>query len=500
MNGAAAKQLHMAMDLAKSKVDQLFCLMFQHHMNVYPSRRISRRRASKTQYDKDRSWVFFGSTAHMKSVATISTMLAYLNTPEQETTYYTPNSFYRNDQRREDTARWIHAFVVDIDVKGRYRHLLGIRPMDVLDRIEAAGLPKPTAIVQTPSGGMQPIWVLSQPIRATEKARSLYKAIQRHMVEELDGDLQAVGVQNIYRTPSEESLHFFERTNTYDFQCFIDWRDINHPLEEVSSYWGAVKSTDIMRYPALRKLFLQTAQIGERDNTCVTLALAMKYSGWEEDRAYAEITNWHDSRVDVGYGKNAFKLNKALDIVRRMYASNRLNAPSPKYIESLTGIPFSFDQVRYYRKAKSRADRQRSHLSESKADLIAYVQKERLLTGSLKSIASLLKMPVSTLKIVVQQAKQEGKIQIKTVRGRNGGTRIEWIEPIDSPDQKTTNHKPEENKKIIHVDFKEGKRIKKENQMEFEFNEIYQSTDKQNSHTGNTIDRVVGWQSHSPPV
>src|SRR5436305_1581910 len=100
-------------------------------------------------YDQDHGWVFVSQNCKdYKAVRTYKTLFAVT----QEATYFTPNTFYRNDQRKETSLRWLNALVIDIDVKGQPEKA-GMTVPDVLEQIECAGLPEPSLIVQTPSGG-----------------------------------------------------------------------------------------------------------------------------------------------------------------------------------------------------------------------------------------------------------------------------------------------------------------------------------------------------------
>ena len=71
-------------------------------------------------------------------------------------TYFTPNTFYRNDLRRLSTLRWINAMSVDIDAKNGENE--GMTLPDVKELITEAGLPMPSLIVQTPSKGFHVHW------------------------------------------------------------------------------------------------------------------------------------------------------------------------------------------------------------------------------------------------------------------------------------------------------------------------------------------------------
>lgn len=487
LNAAILLQNHLSYEMAITDVERFFSLLYSPFMNMYPKKRNRVKYLKKVDYDRNRPWVFLGGKNNTEAVATLSTLFAYLNDPKKETTYFTPASFYRKDRRIEEAARWIHAITLDIDVKGKFAHLEGISALDVLSRIEDAGLPKPTAIVQTPSGGFQPTWIFNKPIRATEKARVLFKIIQRNMAADIEADMQATGVQNLYRTPTEETLVYFEPSHTYSFQTFIDWRDINHPRGEVRTFWGSVDQTNIMNHAAIQKLMTQPATPGIRDNSCLTLVLAMKFSGYSEEECEASIHEWFNRCVENG-GKTPLTTRKITNTVKRIYGSSKLNAPSPTHIKYLTGISFSYDDVRYFSMAKPRQERTRSHLHESKEDLLTYLDEHKNISGSIKEIAHTLNMPQSTLKHILKDFINEGVVKVETKRGRNGSTTISRnCEPKDPITQ-------EEQGNVVRVNFQKKTREDSFEQLALSIDASYLLSEVplKNSYTRNTIDRRVG--------
>jgi len=410
-----------------TKVEAFFRLLYGEHMRDFPRQRVRKAKKTLYNYDKNRPWVYIGQAHEMRSVATLATLFGYLWDESKDTTYYTPNSFYRSDSRREEYARWIHAFALDIDVKNEFAYQAGITLPDVMDRIEAAGLPMPTAVIQTPSGGFQVLWMLSQAVRATPKVRVLFTAIQRHMTSDLQGDPHAIGVERIFRTPTERNLVYLEPSKVYDFQTFIDWRDINHPL-----VWNRTSLQfdhyDIMNHPAITRLYNQDAEIGKREASCLTLILAMKFSGWPMERATTEMEKWWQECCEKG-GRKPFTLKDVMYRVKRTYRQTKLYGPGAEIVRELTGMEFSYNVVRFYTAAKSREQRKYSYKYEWKADLLALLQKKnRVLSGPLTAIAEELGCAVSSLKNVLAELQNEGAIVVESKRGRNGSTAITLVE------------------------------------------------------------------------
>ncbi|MCC8438704.1 hypothetical protein HP567_029665 (plasmid) [Brevibacillus sp. M2.1A] len=410
-----------------TKVESFFRLLYGEHMRDFPRQRVRKARNTSHSHDKNRPWVYIGQSHKMRPMATLATLFGYLWDDSKDTTYFTPNSFYRSDSRQEANARWIHAFALDIDVKSEFAYQAGIALPDVIDRIEVAGLPMPTAVIQTPSGGFQVFWMLSRAVRAMPKVRVLFAAIQRHMASDIQGDLRAIGVERIFRTPTERNLIYFEPSQVYDFQTFIDWREINHPL-----VWNRTslqfEQYDIMNHPAIVRLYNQDAENGKREASCLTLILAMKLSGWPIERTMAEMEKWWHECCEKG-GKNPFTLKDVVYRVKRTYRRADLQGPGAEEVRKLTGMDFTYNVIRFYTPAKSREERKYSHKYEWKADLLDLLQKENgTLSGSLATIAGKLGCAVSSLKNVLAEMQNEGAIAVESKRGRNGSTAIALVE------------------------------------------------------------------------
>jgi biotin operon repressor len=435
-----------------TKTEQYFRMLYGEHMRDFPKQRTrsARKAEDESNRDENRPWAFFGQKFAMRSVATFSSLYSYLWDETKDTTYYAPNSFYRSDQRRQESARWIHAFVVDIDVKGQYASNAGMMLPDVLDRVESAGLPLPTLIVQTPSGGYQVTWVI-RAVRATKKTIRLQEAIQRHMIEDVGADTACVGVERIFRTPTDENMVYFHPQNHYDFEVFKEWRNINHPL-----VWGNVRTLfegqDIMRHPAIIRLYSQDAVIGTREATCFNLAMAMKFSNWPMGQALEEMELWWQECCEKGRDQHGefFTLQDALYRVRRVYRTQRYQMPSPKKIRDLTGMEFHFEKIRFYSPAKPREERKYSHKHEWKADLLELLQNEKgTLSGSLPTIAEKLGCAVSSLKNVLSDLQNEGVLVVESKRGRNGSTTLTLAEMTASVVQESSAYSKWENKENV---------------------------------------------------
>lgn len=420
-----------------SWTEEYLRILYGQHMREMPRMRIRSRKGTRFSYDRQRPWVFIGSKHEMKAASTFATLLSMIWDQELDTTYYTPNSFYRNDIRSKWTARWIHALAIDIDQKP-YQH---ISVQDILDRCDEVGLPLPTIIVSTPSGGYHVTWAFDHSkasVRATFKTIALFEAVQKSVALVMNADLQAVGVERIFRLPTEKNIRYF-RPVAYPFQTFIDWRNEYAPGDEQTySIQPVFDYYNIMNEPAIRTLYNQDAVIGTREATCFTLALAMKFSGYSLQRALEEIETWWHECCEKG-GKEPFSLRDAQYKVTYVYSRSHLHGPSAEVVRRLTGVDFHYNYARIYTGAKPRHERKRSHFAEWKADLLDLIQQEGgSICASQKGIAERLGCAVSTLKYVISELEREGMIRTEKKQGRNGFTRLELAESILSIDMDST--------------------------------------------------------------
>lgn len=438
-----------------TEAEAFFGLLYSAHMQPFPRRFVRKKLGQGHTHDNERQWVFVGSKEQMKSIATQSTLYTVLSDATRDNTYFTPNGYYRRDLRLTETLRWLNAYVFDLDCSGESL-------TDVFDRTDRAGLPRPTAIVKTPSGGYHIHYFFSEPVRATTKAIKLYTAIMGHLANEIGSDSHAVGANRIFRTPTVESLIYFEPQNRYDFDEFKSWRDLNHPLVDYASDGNVyVHTNNLMNSAAVLQILHTRCNPGYREQTCFTLALAMKAEGWSEEAAKDSILEWHRNYCEQG-GKESFSKRDALYKVHYVYKKSSLHAPSAEAIRELSGMPFYYARKTQWEAAKPREDRVRAHIQERKADLLELIRNEKELTGTQAELSSRISCPLSTYKLIVKNLVSEGVLKVETQRGRGGNTTI-WLvdEEVAEEIQETLEEtkeraeSPEKPKKttVYYVDF-----------------------------------------------
>ena len=252
-----------------------------------------------------------------------------------------------------------------------------------------------------------------------------------------------MGVERYFRTPTEDNICYFNPVKI-DFQTFIDWRNINHPYEPGSNVTRSIVTQhNIMGHPAIKKLYNQDAKIGERDRTCFTLTLAMKFSGYSLERTEEEIRNWWHECCEQGRDKKGvFSLKDALRKVKLTFNRRSAKAPSPDHVRQLTGMDFDIRDLKakYISIAKPRESRQRVHNHEWLEDLITVLKTDKgIVQGSMLEIAKRVGCAVSTLKEILKKGVIEGLFVVESKLGRNGCTTITAISPTPKAESSEQN-------------------------------------------------------------
>lgn len=382
--------------------------IFKDQLTEAPKKQIDKQ---QTGYNSHLGWVFVCNQFNEKPKA-VRTYHSLFGASEAYT-YYTPNTFYRNDQRHAGALRWLNAMVIDIDVKNGQNNDM-ILP-DVMDLVTAAGLPEPSMVVSTPSGGFHVYWYFNIAKRAFPNVTEHYKRVQAAIAEVMSGDPQAVGAERWFRMPTAENT-LYQSDNRVSFDELCDWLSIyqEERLEERKAV--CVDASGLLSHAAIQRL-LQGVSEGQRDNTCYTLALAYKATGHDEKETEAYLQAWNQlneppmSQIDVKRKvKSAFKKGAPA-------------GPSVYWIRTLSGLPFTYQK---WEKAKPREERTYSHFDEWEKDVIRYLQSQggevsagqRTIAQAIKSSSDEGKsIPYSTFKKVIEYLVQIGIIT-KNVSGK----------------------------------------------------------------------------------
>lgn len=376
----------------------------------------------KNGYSSRLGWVFVSKDFKKETTKAVRTYGSLFNV-SKDYTYFTPNTFYRNDLRRLSTLRWINAMSIDIDAKNGENE--GITLPDVQELITEAGLPLPSLIVQTPSRGFHVHWFLDQSKRASDKLNAHYSRIQTCMAELLKGDVNAVGPERLFRLPTEENTVFHSQERV-SFDDLCEWFQLVQEQDQVDVHTykkGFCKGYEsLLKHPAVQKI-LEGVNKGQRDTACYTLALAYKAAGYDGKTAEAYLHNWNQ--------RNTPQMRQ-IEVKRKVKSAylGRFHAPSAKKIRELSGMLFSYV---IWEEAKPREERTYSHIQEWEGDVLAFIRAQGgRVSGSQRDLAEQItssvdadkKIPYATFKKVIARL-EEQEILSKKVSGKGRGASTE---------------------------------------------------------------------------
>ncbi|KRF50519.1 hypothetical protein ASG98_27130 [Bacillus sp. Soil531] len=376
----------------------------------------------KNGYSSRLGWVFVSKDFTKGTTKAVRTYGSLFNV-SKDYTYFTPNTFYRNDLRRLSTLRWINAMSIDIDAKNSENE--GMTLPDVQELITEAGLPTPSLIIQTPSKGFHVHWFLEQSKRASDKLNAHYSRIQTCIAEMLKGDVNAIGPERLFRLPTDENTVFHSQERV-SFDELCEWFQLvqEQDQQDVHTYKkGLCKGYEsLLQHPAVQKI-LEGVNKGQRDTACYTLALAYKAAGYDERAAEAYLHNWNQ--------KNTPQMRQ-IEVKRKVKSAynGRFHAPSAKKIRELSGMLFSYV---IWEEAKPREERTYSHIEEWEGDVLAFIRAQGgQVSGSQRDIADQItssvdaekKIPYATFKKVVARL-EEQEILSKKVSGKGRGASTE---------------------------------------------------------------------------
>lgn len=251
----------------------------------------------------------------------------------------------------------------------------------------------------------------------------------------------------ICRFPRKDNVVFHENKFTDTFENYLKWSyefekkhapkkkklKIVHKQQEKTAKFTEFRQSKTHWFDSVVHSDIRE---GDRNTVVYTLALACKQSKISADDCRNLIDQMH---FEGGH----FEQNEIEKSIASAY-EGRFKKASWKYIERLTAAYGGKDQHsaenrqgqadrhHWYKYAKEREKRTRSHYSESMEDLTAYLETEQRrlendethIRTTLKKMAEETGIAVATLKVIIAQMKEDGVILCKTSRGRNGGLTI----------------------------------------------------------------------------
>ena len=387
----------------------------------------------------------------------VITSLEAVEENQSSFTHWTPNVYrygtYTQTKpritqgHRENNIRQINTFYVDFDIKNQKETF---NCNDILVSSLDLGF-MPTLILKT-DNGYQAYFILKDVAYVTAtsdfKVVNVAKIISQNIREHFKRDLPLDMTCNhfgIARMPREDNIEYFNKDNSYTFSEWFNWSmqqdDLlytNKNNRVVLSGIEGKKQIDEPWYHLLKnssKICGKKNLMG-RNNVIFTLALANYASGIFQTECLKELTKFNNE-LDTPLNKS--ELNKTIVSAY----SGKYKAASREFIKILcqTWVDPNLSQKelfisqRWHKFKKSREQRQRSHLSEWKEDVIDYVIKKTTkdnpyIRAPKKVIIEALGIPERSLDYVLKDLQEEGSLIYSFKRGRGGGITLASIRTI----------------------------------------------------------------------
>lgn len=367
-------------------------------------------------------------------------------------THWTPNIYrygtYTQTKPRvtkghsEMNLRQINTFYVDFDIKTQKE---AINFSDILVSSLDLGF-MPTLILKTEKG-YQAYFVLKDAAYVTAstdfKVVNVAKMISQNIREHFQKENLPVDMTcnhfGIARMPREDNIEYFESNNIYTFAEWFNWSmqqdDLKYtkkPNLLVLTGTEGQKQIDEPWYRLLKhtsKIRGEKALIG-RNNVIFTLALANYASGVAYGDCMEELSDYN-ADLEIPLKKNELKKTVASAYSGKYEAASRefIKILCQTWVNPNLTSKDLFIRQGWYKFKKSRDQRQRSHFSEWKVDVLTYINQQTTkenpyLKLQKKDITSALGVPERSLDHVLKELQFEGKILYSFKRGRGGGILI----------------------------------------------------------------------------
>lgn len=378
-------------------------------------------KSSGSKHRSDYGWIYTSPDCHTYTSCRSYQTLFY---QADSQVYYTPNTFSHRERRAQDTLRWLNAFVLDVDTKNGHNE--GLILPDLLDRIDAAGLPHPSLVVRTPSGGYHVYFILNEPRKAYSNAVQRYQTLQRSMAEAIGSDLHAIGAERLFRIPNQQNI-VFESDSRPSFGDLNDWYAMNVPKEREYTRSSRVYlgKQGLLQHPAFVRL-LDGVEAGSRDCTAYTLALAYKVEGYAAADAEAELYAWN-RRLTQPLSDQEIRKK-----IKSAYREGAKKGPKASIVTNLSGVTFYYGRM--WEPAKPREIRKNSHFEEWAADIIESLRAipGHEIADSQRRLAAYWGMSLSSFQKVVELLLDSKRVSVEvTGKGRSAKTILRLI--IEAP-------------------------------------------------------------------
>jgi len=340
--------------------------------------------------------------------------------------HFTPNTYrggtYYDFKKRiikgheKKNLKQINTIGIDIDTKN-------VDLYAIFMRCNELDLPFPNVILSTPRG-YQAFFVLETPffIHRNEdyKAMRIAERTADNVITALQQDISEIDLNcnkfSFFRVPNDKNIIYFndEKINTADLMKWSKNYERQQQKNQFSVFSGGRALARVTASAWYKKLLEAThIQKGEyaasRNNALLTLALANYEDNISFDVAYNALDQWN-SNLYTPLSKREF--NKTMQSaysgrykgVKRSYAENLLEQWTDNTVS------YSSNVNGWYKFAKPREERKRSHYYEYEQDIIQYIkqhanEKMPYIKISLRLLADTLQIPLSSLKAVLKNTK-----------------------------------------------------------------------------------------------
>ncbi|OAB28462.1 primase C-terminal domain-containing protein [Paenibacillus macquariensis] len=308
--------------------------------------------------------------------------------------WFTPNVFNLSKCGRiKKNVQFITTFALEFDC-----YLPS--PIDVLDKISEGGLMPPHFLVRSKTPGHWHVYWLIDPIAAYSNNVTHHIKISRLMAQLTGADIKGVGVERWFAVPKGDIYQYAHSDVNYTYQEFKDWYETNNDIVQyanTSSQRAKILKLDVFGHPAIQKL-LKGSQVGQRDNSCFTLALLYYSQSWEIADALSELMRWNERN------ELPMKIKEIKKCLKSAY-SGKYRGPSASYIEILTGIPFKMRIMREYKGEKTY-----QKLYDIEYRILQLIRKSITLSMSQSNIAKKIEAPLRSVKKAIKQLIDQKRI------------------------------------------------------------------------------------------
>lgn len=344
-----------------------------------------------------------------------------------ELSHWTPNTFrggtYYDFKKQyikgheKENLKQINVIGFDMDTKNVDLYALFLACDDL-------NLPRPNVILETPRG-YQVFFILDTPFfihkQQDYKALRVADRVASNVLESLsryvpiDMNCNQFG---FYRIPNDKNIIYFDDEKV-ETSSLIEWsKAYEHEIKKQKFHviYGGKHSSECQYvasdwYRALLKAVnIRSGEYASsRNNALLTLALANYADGIDYETAYDVLDQWNSAL------KQPLPLKEFERTLKSAY-SGKYKGVQRYYVESLLvnwtdgSATFNGKQNGWYKFAKPREERERSHYTEWEEDIITYLNahtsaEKPFKECSLRELSKEIGIPLSTLKIVLKNSK-----------------------------------------------------------------------------------------------